>query len=63
MEKEQWLFKEALFFRCFYPHHLANARKENVKFSIYGSRTYQDLLHLSNVERKTSQIGGKGHKH
>lgn len=57
MEKEQWLFKEALSFRCFFPHHLANARKEIVKFSIYGSRTYQDLLHLSNGERKTSQKG------
>lgn len=39
MEKEKWLFKETLCFRCFFPHHLANARKENVKFSIYGSRT------------------------
>ena len=46
------VFKETLCFHCFFPHHLANARKENVKFSICGSRRHQDLLHLSNEERE-----------
>ena len=47
-------------FQCFLPQHLANARKEKVKFSICASRRHQDLLHLSSAERKTSSKRRRG---
>ena len=54
-EREEWIFKERLYYCCFSPNHIGSACKESIKCSICRSEQHPDLLHLSREDKKSTQ--------